>query len=287
MKKLTSNEILVKAVTLLLTFITFFLQCSCKCKSGAELSYVPVQVSSFSKSYEPETTRPATILISPSNIDPPSQATIVDSENTGNNLKSGFIYLDELIPEIKVELMYFSLDNFTGRAVDGYEVNRCIITYKAGLALKKAQDILGEQGLGLIIYDAYRPQRSVDSFCDWASDPSDITMKEKYYPNIDKEDIIPSGFIATKSSHTRGSTVDLSIVRLEDGESLDMGGIFDFFGEISAYNASGLTQEQHANRNLLKTTMEQCGFRYYSKEWWHFRLTDEPFPDTYFDFPVK
>ncbi|TYQ15148.1 UNVERIFIED_CONTAM: D-Ala-D-Ala dipeptidase VanX [Acetivibrio alkalicellulosi] len=202
-------------------------------------------------------------------------------------LPEGFVYLNEIVPEIHVDMRYSTHNNFTGRIVPGYYSNSCILTYEAAIALKEVQNTLREDGIGLIVYDGYRPQSAVDSFVKWVNDPLDQLMKESYYPDIDKSKLISLGYIARRSAHSRGSTVDLSLICLQTGLELDMGGPFDFFGEKSGYYYKNLTDIQKQNRALLRTTMENKGFRFYSKEWWHFTLQNEPFPNTFFDFPVR
>lgn len=204
------------------------------------------------------------------------------------NLPEGFVYVDDLIPNVRIELRYFTKNNFLGRKVDGYLSPRCILTREAAEALKKVQDELAPFGLGIKIFDAYRPQRAVDHFVRWGKDLKDTRMKAVYYPDVDKRNIFEQGYIATRSSHSRGSTVDLTIVSLiASGEELDMGSGFDFFGPESWPLNPSLSPAQRAHRMLLQTVMKHNGFNPYEKEWWHFTLANEPFPDTYFNFPVQ
>ncbi len=200
---------------------------------------------------------------------------------------SGFVLVSELIPEAVYDIRYASENNFMGVPVHGYEEPCAILTIQACKALKEAYDELKEQGYGIRIYDGYRSQKAVDHFMAWAADPSDIKMKEHYYPGIDKNQIIPQGFIAEHSGHTRGSTVDLTLIDLHTGEDLDMGGHFDFFNEISHYDSIQITEAQKKNREILHTVMMKHGFMPLAEEWWHFTLADEPYPDTYFTFPVS
>lgn len=206
---------------------------------------------------------------------------------SATELPSGFVYLDDAIPDIAVELRYITKDNFLGTPVDGYEAPRCILSAKACQALKQVQEDLSVFGLGLKIFDAYRPQRAVDHFVRWARDIDDTKMKAEYYPDVAKKDLFREGYIAAKSSHTRGSTVDLTIISLDSGHEVDMGSGFDFFGPISWPDHSRITPSQRAHRMLLQTLMHQNGFSHYDREWWHFTFKKEPFPDTYFDFPVR
>jgi D-alanyl-D-alanine dipeptidase len=205
-------------------------------------------------------------------------------------LPDGLVYLQNVIPDIKVELRYYSEDNFVGERIDGYLQPRCILTAKAAEALKGVQDELEVFGLGLKVYDGYRPQRAVDHFERWARDVEDIRMKKRYYPDADKRNLFADGYIASKSGHSRGSTVDLTIIQLRPGapeEELDMGTGFDFFGPESSPDHPSTSSSGRAHRMLLRTLMTKHGFKPYSKEWWHFTLKDEPFPETYFDFPVQ
>ena len=208
----------------------------------------------------------------------------------GDALPDGFVYVDAVIPDIRLELRYYTTDNFVGERIDGYLQPRCILTRKAAEALKKVQADLKPFGLGLKVYDAYRPQRAVDHFVRWAKDPNDTRMKSKYYPDVPKENLFKEKYIMEKSSHSRGSTVDLTIVALdakEEGKELDMGSGFDFFSPKSWPTDSSMSASRRAHRLLLQTLMTKHGFKPYPEEWWHFTLKDEPFPETYFDFPVQ
>ena len=203
-------------------------------------------------------------------------------------LPLGFVYVDEVVPDIRTDLRYRLADNFVGATVDGYLGARALLTQPAAQALAKVQAELREQGLGLLIFDAYRPQRAVNHFARWAKDLSDTKMKQRYYPEVEKTELFSQGYIAGRSGHSRGSTVDLTLVSLTApyGE-LDMGTFFDFFGERSWLDTKSLTAAQINNRALLQQTMKKHGFSPYSKEWWHFTLSTEPFPDTYFDFEIR
>lgn len=199
----------------------------------------------------------------------------------------GFVYVDEVIPAARFDIRYYGEDNFVGRRIAGYKAPYAILTRKATDALKKVSDEVASKGYGIKIYDAYRPQKAVNDFIAWSKESSDIKMKQRYYPRLDKKNLFRLGFIATKSGHSRGSTVDITLVNLRTGKLVDMGGPHDFFGELSYYNYPLLTNAQKQNRKLLKDAMEQAGFKGYSKEWWHFTLVDEPYPHTYFNFDVK
>ncbi|MDO6674508.1 M15 family metallopeptidase [Tenacibaculum sp. 1_MG-2023] len=202
-------------------------------------------------------------------------------------LPKGFSYIKDVAPTIQGELRYCYNNNFMGTPVNGYEENILITTTSTAKALKKVQDELATKNLGLKIFDAYRPQTAVNHFVKWARVLNDTVMKEQYYPEVNKRYLFKQGYIASKSGHSRGSTVDLTIVNLKTGEELDMGSPFDFFGISSHIMYENLTDEQKKNRTLLQKTMRKYGFRSYIKEWWHFTLRGEPFPKTYFDFPVK
>jgi len=204
-----------------------------------------------------------------------------------NQLPEGFVYVTDVIPTAILEIRYCSEDNFVGTVIDGYHAPKAILTEEAAQALKKAADILYEKGYYIKIFDAYRPQRAVDHFTRWAQDLDDTKMKEKYYPNLDKSVLFKQGYIAERSGHSRGSTVDLTLVDISTGEELDMGSGFDFFGEISNHGTDLITKEQEKNRNILRDAMVAAGFEPYSAEWWHYTLKDEPYPDKYFDFPVQ
>jgi len=204
-------------------------------------------------------------------------------------LPAGFVHVDEVIPGIVLDIRYYSEDNFTGRRVSGYERPAAILTKQAALALQDVAAELAGFGLGLKIYDAYRPQRAVDAFVQWARDPGDQRMKSRYYPQVDKGNLIEAGYIAERSGHSRGSTVDLTLVSPgPDGpRELDMGTGWDYFGPESWPDSRAVTPEQRAHRLLLRVLMERHGFAPLQQEWWHFTLRDEPFPDKYFDFPVR
>lgn len=200
---------------------------------------------------------------------------------------SGFVSIGEAIPDVLLDIRYYSTYNFVGARVDGYEQPVALLTREAADALKRVSDDMRAQGLRLVIYDAYRPQRAVDHFVRWAEDVADVSMKPVFYPGVDKADLFDRGFIAKRSGHSRGSTVDLTLLDERSGKLIDMGGPFDFFGELSHPDYAGVTDAQHANRMLLQSAMVKHGFRPLSTEWWHFTLKDEPFPTTYFDFPVR
>jgi D-alanyl-D-alanine dipeptidase len=198
-----------------------------------------------------------------------------------------FVYLKELIPKLRSDLRYYGSNNFVGKPIEGYNEPKLLLTIEAANALKKVQDELERIGFGLLIYDAYRPQQATDHFVRWSKDMADTLMKDDFYPNINKEDLFKLGYIAKKSGHSRGSTVDLTIVSLKTKHILNMGSPYDLFDEKSHTEYPNITKNQHALRLLLKRRMEKHGFKSYEKEWWHFTLKNEPFPKTYFNFPIE
>jgi len=202
-------------------------------------------------------------------------------------LPDGFVYVDEATKQTQVDLRYLHSNNFLGRPVNGYLANRAILSKPAAEALNKAEDELRTYGLGFLIFDSYRPQRAVNDFVNWAKDLQDIKNKADYYPDVDKSNLFKEGYIAEKSGHSRGSTVDLTLISLVDGKQLDMGQHFDYFGPESWPDYPNLLPQQKANRLLLRLIMTKYGFNPYPQEWWHFTLTNEPYPDKYFDFEVK
>jgi len=213
--------------------------------------------------------------------------TLITLTLTYAEIPKSFSYVQEKIPTIEQELRYFSSNNFVGEVIEGYKAPKAILTTKATLALSKVQKELKSFGLGLKIFDAYRPQRAVDHFVRWGRDLSDKRMKNEYYPNVLKQNLFKEGYIAKKSGHSRGSTVDLTIIDLKSKEELDMGSSFDFFGEASHVNYAKISTQQRANRMLLNQVMIKYGFKAYSEEWWHFTLKNEPYKKRYFDFEVE
>ncbi|MDN3666396.1 M15 family metallopeptidase [Algibacter miyuki] len=202
-------------------------------------------------------------------------------------LPDGFVYVTDVIPTLHVELRYHTDNNFVAKPVDGYRSNRLILTKQAAEALKLVQDELESQNLCLKVYDGYRPQQAVNHFIRWARDLNDTVNKTDFYPKIKKRSLFKAGYIATRSGHSRGSTIDLTIIDGNTGEILDMGSPYDFFGEASWVSYPNISEEQKRNRQLLQNVMLKNGFRNYFKEWWHFTLRWEPFPKTFFDFPVE
>jgi D-alanyl-D-alanine dipeptidase len=212
---------------------------------------------------------------------------ISTNKNQQNQLPEGFVYVKELIPDIALEIRYAGTHNFVGKPIRGYKQSRAILSIPAAKALYKVQQDLENIGYCLKIFDAYRPQRAVNHFMEWAKIENDTLMKGEFYPDIDKKELFELGYIATKSGHSRGSTVDLTLIDANTGEELNMGGSYDFFGEISHHETSQITPTQKQNRELLKSIMSKQGFRPYPQEWWHYTLRMEPYPETYFDFEVR
>ena len=202
-------------------------------------------------------------------------------------LPQGFVHVKEIIPDLDVELRYFSTHNFVGDTIDGYKANTLILTLQTAKALKQVQDELQNQNLCLKVYDGYRPQRAVNHFMRWASNLNDTLNKQEFYPTVEKRFLFRDGYIATQSGHSRGSTIDLTIIDGNTNEPLDMGSPYDFFGEPSWVEYQNISEKQKQNRQLLQNVMQKNGFRNYPQEWWHFTLIGEPFPDTYFDFVVE
>lgn len=195
-----------------------------------------------------------------------------------------------MIEGLVVDMRYFGEDNFVGTRIDGYEAARCLLSQRAAAALAAVQRDLGARGYGLKVFDCYRPVRAVTHFIRWARDVSDVKRKADFYPHVDKRDLFRLGYISSRSGHSRGSTVDLTLVQLKDGQApveVDMGTRFDFFGTQSWPSSRQVSEEAQQHRRLLTGAMRQRGFRPYEREWWHFTLNNEPFPRSYFDFPVR
>ena len=200
---------------------------------------------------------------------------------------SGFVLLSDYVPHAIQEIRYFSTYNFIGERIDGYEEPCALITKEAARALKAVSNELFVRGYRLKVFDAYRPACAVRSFVLWGLEDQDKRMKEYFYPSMNKDDLFIKGYIAKQSSHSRGSTVDLTLFDMKSGKEVDMGSPFDFFGEISHPDCKEITEEQFENRMTLRNAMVRHGFIPFDCEWWHFTLKDEPYPDTYFEFPVS
>lgn len=224
-------------------------------------------------------------------------------------LPKGFVYLDEIDSSIQFSLRYLGNDNFIGKPIEGYLAERIIMTESAAEALRKAQKLFKKDGYSIVVYDSYRPHTAVNHFVRWSQDLADQAMKALFYPRINKSDVFDLGYLSKKSGHSRGSTIDLSLISkdetlkkaiptrrilkenveiffLDDG-TVDMGSSFDLLDEASHYQNTLINDQHFTRRTYLKEIMESCNFKPYTKKWWHFTLNDEPFPDTYFDFPIK
>lgn len=202
------------------------------------------------------------------------------------DLPQGFVYVQDLIPDVIQEIRYASNHNFTGTVVDGYEAPFAIMTKEAAEKLVLAADELRAQGYRIKIFDAYRPRRAVRYFVKWSEMEEDSLTKEEFYPEFrNRTQLVDQGYIARNSAHTRGSAIDLTITDM-DGNELDMGTCFDYFGKKAWHGSKEITQEQERNRNILLTAMQNAGFRPFEQEWWHYKLVGEPYPETSFDFIV-
>lgn len=226
------------------------------------------------------------------------------------NLPEDFVYLSDIDPTIIESVRYATIENFTGKIVDGYKNSRIVLTKIAAEAVKAAQKILQNEGFSMVVYDGYRPQKAVDAFILWGDESTEISTKELYYPTINKSDVFELGYLAKKrSTHSRGSTLDLSIIQtskslhsiqvfyktLKNGEvipilddgTIDMGAGFDLFHEISHHDTYLIDEQIINHRSILRKAMKEVGFEEYSEEWWHYTLKNEPYPDTYFDFDIR
>ncbi|WP_242870345.1 M15 family metallopeptidase [[Clostridium] aminophilum] len=200
---------------------------------------------------------------------------------------SGFVLLADLVPGIIQEIRYYSTYNFVGDRIDGYEEPCALLTKEAARALKTANTELSVKGYRLKVFDAYRPARAVKHFIFWGIEDQDIRMKPYFYPDLEKQELFSKGYIAKQSSHSRGSTIDATLLDMKTGKELDMGSPFDLFSEASHIDYRNITDEQIENRMILQNAMVRNGFSTLDCEWWHFTLKNEPYPDTYFDFPVS
>lgn len=201
-------------------------------------------------------------------------------------MNDDFDFVDEAVPGIRWDAKYATWDNFTGKPVDGYEVNRIVGTTALCLALYDTQKAAASRGLGLLVWDGYRPQRAVENFVRWSEQPEDGRKKGRHYPRINRREMFDLGYVAFRSGHSRGSTVDLTVYDLDTNELLPMGSDHDFMDAVSHHGASSIPETITENRQRLRALMEECGFTAYECEWWHYTLANEPYPDTYFEFPV-
>lgn len=202
-----------------------------------------------------------------------------------SNDSTDFAEISTVINDAAYDIRYYSANNFTGHPINGYRAPRAYLTKKALKALAVAAADLRAQGYRLLIWDSYRPQKAVDDFVGWINDPQNAGDKS-FYPSLEKSDLLAGNYIMAKSGHTRGSTVDLTIIK-KDGSFVDMGGTFDLFSEVSHPDYKKISKKQKKNRAILRRAMEKAGFKGIDSEWWHFTLKDEPYPDTYFNFDVK
>ena len=200
---------------------------------------------------------------------------------------SGFVILADAVPGIVQEIRYYSSYNFIGERIDGYEEPCALLTKEAARALKAVSNEANVYGYRLKVFDAYRPAGAVRQFVLWGIEDTDIRMKPYFYPDLDKTSLFEEGYIASKSGHSRGSTIDLTLLDMKTGKEVDMGSPFDLFSEVSHPDYRGITDEQYENRMFLQKIMVRQGFVPIDCEWWHFTLDNEPYPDTYFEFPVS
>jgi zinc D-Ala-D-Ala dipeptidase len=201
-------------------------------------------------------------------------------------MNNDFVFVDEYVSGIYWDAKYATWDNFTGKPVDGYLANRIVGTKPLCAALNRAREEAASLGFGLLLWDGYRPQRAVDGFLRWCKQPEDGRRKPRHYPNIDRAEMLERGYVAARSGHSRGSAVDLTLYQLVDGRLAPMGGGHDLMDALSHHGATGIAQVDASNRQRLRSIMETSGFSSYDREWWHYTLNDEPYPDTYFDFPI-
>jgi zinc D-Ala-D-Ala dipeptidase len=201
-------------------------------------------------------------------------------------VNADFVYVDDWVPGIRWDAKYATWDNFTGKPVDGYVANRVVGTKALCAGLERARDKAASLGLGLLLWDGYRPQRAVDCFVRWSEQPDDGRTKPRHYPNIGRSEMFEKGYVAARSGHTRGSTVDLTLYDLATGELAPMGGHHDLMDPMSHHGATGIAPVEARNRQRLCSIMQASGFDRYDCEWWHYTLSDEPYPDTYFDFVI-
>ncbi|GAB3393603.1 D-Ala-D-Ala dipeptidase VanX [Humibacter soli] len=197
-----------------------------------------------------------------------------------------FVYVDDLVPGIRWDAKYATWDNFVGKPVDGYRANRVVGTTALCSALSRAAEEAEARGFGLLLWDGYRPQRAVDDFVRWSRQPEDGMTKQRHYPNIERSDMFTLGYVATKSGHSRGSAVDLTLYNLATGALTAMGGGHDLMDRCSHHGAAGIGDLEARNRDALRSVMERSGFVSYPAEWWHYTLRNEPHPHTYYDFPI-
>ena len=212
---------------------------------------------------------------------------MTDAEKKLTMDPSDFVVLADTVPAVIQEIRYYSTYNFIGDRINGYEEPCALITREAARALLSVSNEMIVQGYRLKVFDAYRPANAVRHFVMWGIEDLDLRMKPYFYPDLEKQELFEKGYIASRSSHSRGSTVDLTLLDMKTGRELDMGSPFDLFDELSHPDSKAVTQQQYDNRMRLQNVMVRNGFEPIDCEWWHFTLRNEPFPDTYFEFPVS
>ena len=274
-----------KIITIAILLTTSFLLVQCRVNRDTKLENSNVPKTEVTKADTTSENRDSTELLS-NKKDEQTDAAVPQGVP-----HEGFVYVKNIIPDLIEDLRYFTTNNFMGEKADGYEANYAILSKEAATALSKAADELREKGYVVKIYDAYRPQKAVDHFVRW-SKTSDQRNKNDYYPDLAKTSLFPT-YIARKSGHSKGSTVDMTICYKDTKEEVDMGSHFDYFGPpshpsfIGKYPGGEVTQQHKQNRMMLREVMVRHGFKPYDNEWWHFTLKNEPYPTTYFIFPVK
>ena len=289
-----------KLLSLLIALLLLLSAVSCKGKDAPAPATTAATTDSAASTDEAAATTSTpdeTAVTATETAIPPTQpATVADpdellrSEQSDPNDRydaAGFISVTDAIPDAKLEIRYSTAHNFVGDPINGYDEPIALLTKEATASLIGASNDLRKQGYLIKIYDAYRPQRAVDHFVSWANDFDDTRMKDEFYPDLDKSSLFSSGYIAYSSGHSRGSTIDLTLVDAATGKDVDMGGSFDYFGTLSHPDYTGITEKQYQNRMILRNAMVNNGFSPLSTEWWHFSLNSEPYPYTYFDFPVS
>ena len=287
MKSVQRHILLAAAIALCLT--------SCRHQAAP----VPAEPQALSESSEPSESSESSEISKPttpsnsSNLSLRAQLARPEGSNLSNlsnpaSPEADFVLLADVCPDIIQEIRYYTTYNFVGERIPGYERPVAYLTRQAADSLKLVCDDLKEQGYRLKVFDAYRPQMAVDFFVRWGSDLEDQRMKDYFYPDCPKSELFRRGYIAHKSGHTRGSTLDLTLFDMKTEREVDMGGTYDFLGETSHYNYSrGLTRDQINHRRILREAMMRHGFKPIAVEWWHFTLRNEPYPDHYFTFPIR
>jgi len=284
MKSVQRHILFAAAIALCLT--------SCRHQAAPEPAE-PQALSEYSEPSEPSTPSNSSEGGNPSNLSLRAQLARPEGSNLSNpsnpaSLEADFVLLADVCPDIIQEIRYYTTYNFVGERIPGYERPIAYLTRQAADSLKLVCDDLKEQGYRLKVFDAYRPQMAVDFFVRWGSDLEDQRMKDYFYPDCPKSELFRRGYIAHKSGHTRGSTLDLTLFDMKTEREVDMGGTYDFLGETSHYNYShGLTRDQINHRRILREAMMRHGFKPIAVEWWHFTLRNEPYPDHYFTFPIR